>query len=76
MSLRVIHLKAANSMIKEIVDEIVMIDRIVTILKGLKGKLIPLLDCHPPLCYMSVIHLKAVTTIVKEISFPVKNYFL
>ena len=32
-----------------------------------RGKLIAPLDSQTPLCYMSVIHLKAVTAIVNEI---------
>ena len=32
-----------------------------------RAKMIATLDSHNPLCYMTVIHLKPVTTIVKEI---------
>ena len=63
----VIHLKAVTAIVKEISDETVMSDVIVTLSEGHRAKLTPPLDCQPPFSYMSVIHLKAVTAIVKEI---------
>ena len=44
-----------------------MNDLSLTLSKGHRAKLIPVMDCQAQLCYMSVIHLEAVTAIVKEI---------
>ena len=38
-----------------------------TLSEGHRAKLILPMDCQTQLCYMSVIHLEAVTAIVKEI---------
>ena len=38
-----------------------------TLSEGNRAKLISPMDCQTPLCYMSVIHLKAVTTTVSQI---------
>ena len=54
-------------MAEEIFSETVMIDLIVTFSKGHRAKLTSPLDWQTPLCYMSVIHLEAVTSMVNEL---------
>ena len=44
-----------------------MIDLSLTLSEGHRAKLTPPMDWQTPLCYMSVIHLEAVTAIVREI---------
>ena len=61
----VIHVKAVTIIVKEIFNEAVMSDLIVTLCEGHRAKLTLPVDCQPPLSYMSVIHLRAVTIIVK-----------
>ena len=38
-----------------------------TLSEGHRQKLLPPIDCQAPLCYMTVIHIEAVTAIVEEI---------
>ena len=69
----VMHLEAVTAIVKEIFEETVMIDLILTLSKGHTTKLTSPLDWQISLCYMSAIHLKAVTTIVKEIFDEIVN---
>ena len=64
----VIHLNAAAIIFSEIFNETVMIDLNLTLSEGHTAKLIPPLDWQIPLCYISVIHLKAVTSIGNQLS--------
>ena len=48
------------SMAKEIFDETVMVNLIVTLSEGHRAKLTPPKYCQSPLCYMSIIHVTPV----------------